>query len=82
MCGRLPWIIAVHKFRINFHKAGDVDLAHFAFPPHTPPGQYIIHYAWGGYRDCVDVDLLPESKPVIETVCGVWVASLVHRVAV
>lgn len=46
--------------------------AHFRFPPGTPPGQYIVHYMWGGYRDCVDVDVLPDSKPVPQTKKGIY----------
>ena len=60
---RYPWLIAYHKFQIQFHYPRSADTAHFRFPPHTPPGQYVIYYMWGGYRDCVDVDILPITSP-------------------
>ena len=64
---RWPWIVAVHKFIIEQHQPHSADVAYFRFPPGTDPGRYVIHYYWRGYRDCVDVDVLPLSRPVANT---------------
>ena len=68
----LPWIVALHRFDITFHSPKASDTAWFRFPPDTPPGQYIAHYMWGGYRDCVDIDVLPDHKPVPQTKEGIY----------
>ena len=59
-----PWIISVHRFRQVDMWAQQFDTAPFELPAGTPPGQYIVHYFWRGYRDCIDVDVLPPSLPV------------------
>ena len=48
------------------------DVARFAFPPGTAAGRYVIHYFWGGYRDFIDVDVLPPSLPVPNTTRGIY----------
>ena len=68
----MPWIVSLHRFPILAHYPRSADTAHFRFPPATPPGQYIAHYMWGGYRDCVDIDLLPDHKPVPQTKRGIY----------
>ena len=68
----LPFIVMAHRFKIAFHHPQAADTAHFRFPPGTPPGMYVIYYMWGGYRDCVDVDVLPDHKPVPQTVRGIY----------
>ena len=64
---RYPWIVAMHRFAVEDHQPHSADTAFFRFPPGTEPGRYVIHYWWQGYRDCVDVDVLPLSKPVANT---------------
>ena len=54
-----PWIHSLHAFRNGVHRPQGADVARFRFPPGTTPGRYVIHYYWGGYRDCMDVDVLP-----------------------
>jgi hypothetical protein len=34
---------------------------------HCAGARTVVYYMWGGYRDCIDVDLLPDSKPVPHT---------------
>ncbi len=68
----LPWIVALHRFEIRGHYPQSADTAHFRFPPGTPAGQYIAYYYWGGYRDCVDIDVLPDHKPVTPTKRGIY----------
>ncbi len=62
----IPWILGVHAFAVPWHFARSGDGAHFAFPPGTQPGRYIAYYMWAGYRDCVDIDVLPDEKPVTD----------------
>ena len=62
-----PWILSVHRFRNGASWAQQFDVAPFELPAGTPPGQYIAHYYWRGYRDCIDIDVLPDSLPVAET---------------
>ena len=68
----MPWLLALHRFKITWHYPKNADTAHFRFPPGTPAGQYIVHYKWGGYLDCVDVDVLPDHKPVPQTKEGIY----------
>ena len=65
MCAcQMPWILGVHMFSIMHHFARSADAAHFAFPPGTLPGRYIAYYMWAGYRDCVDIDVLPDDTRI------------------
>ena len=64
---RFPWIMAMHRFPILNAYPTQWDIARFEVPPGSPPGRYILYYAWRGYRDCVDIDVLPDSKPVPNT---------------
>ena len=36
-------------------------------PDGTAAGQYVLHYVWRGYRDCIDVDLLPAALGLPDT---------------
>ena len=36
-------------------------------PDGTAAGQYVLHYVWRGYRDCIDVDLLPAALELPDT---------------
>ena len=68
----IPWIMAVHVFAIPWTFARSGDGAHFAFPPGTTPGRHIAYYMWAGYRDCVDIDVLPDDKQVTRTPRGTY----------
>ena len=59
-------------FSIPWVYARSADAAQFAFPPGTEPGRYIAYFMWAGYRDCVDIDVLPDSKPVPMTLRGMY----------
>merc|ERR1712156_268274 len=54
-----PWIEAVHKFRINHRWPREWDAARFSLPGRQGSGEYMIHMLWRGYRDVIDVDILP-----------------------
>ena len=64
---RFPWIMSIHRFPILNAYPTQWDIARFEVPPGSPPGRYILYYAWRGYRDCVDIDVLPDSTPVPNT---------------
>jgi len=57
------WIESVSRFRNSFAEhtpyAGQSDYANFRLEGRKGPGDYIVHFWWGGYRDCVDVNLYP-----------------------
>jgi len=65
-----PWILALHKFtaikptedKNGFPK--QFDTARFDIPAGSAAGGYIVQYYWRGYRDCIDVDVLPATTPV------------------
>jgi hypothetical protein len=56
-----PWIESVHKFTNCFYIhqpfAHQYDMASFSLPARKGTGDYIYHFIWGGYRDCVDVNI-------------------------
>ena len=40
------------------------DPARFSIPARGGAGGYIVQYFWRGYRDCIDVDVVPLSTPI------------------
>jgi hypothetical protein len=54
-----PWIEAVHKFRVSYKWPREWDLARFTVPARQGSGEYLIHMLWRGYRDVIDIDVLP-----------------------
>ena len=67
-----PWIVAFHRFFYFITQSSNGRYGAL----HLPAGhctRAVCHlHRWGGYRDCVDVDLLPDSKPVPETRRGMY----------
>ena len=59
-----PWLLAVHRFRQTNSWPQQMDIAPFEVPSGSAPGQYIMYYYWRGYRDCIDIDVLPPSSPI------------------
>jgi len=57
---KYPWLVAVHRFPITFHRPKDVDVARMAI---YKPGKYVVQYRWNGYYDCMDVQVLDQDKP-------------------
>jgi len=55
-----PWIEAVHKFRVTYRWPREWDIARFSLPARQGSGEYMIHMLWRGYRDVIDIDVLPE----------------------
>ena len=42
--------------------------ARVEFPRHlVRNGNHILQWSWRGYRDCIDVEVLPDSKPLLNT---------------
>lgn len=56
---KFPWIEAVHKFRVAHRFPREWDLARFSLPARQGSGEYMIHMLWRGYRDVIDIDVLP-----------------------
>jgi len=56
-----PYIISAHRMKIVYQNssvfAGQADMATFEIPLGTTPGNYIYWFYWGGYKDCVDVNV-------------------------
>ena len=47
------------------HWPKQFDIGRMTFPTHLPTtGPHVIHWLWRGYRDCIDVDVLPLSTLV------------------
>lgn len=57
---KYPFIVAVHRFPITFHRPKDVDVVRMAI---HRPGKYIMQFLWHGYYDCTDVVVLDQSSP-------------------
>lgn len=57
---KYPWIEAVHKFRVSYKWPKEWDVARFSLPARQGSGEYMIHMVWRGYRDVIDIDVLPE----------------------
>ena len=60
----------IHKFDIMWCHARSIDGAQFAFPPGTPPGRYTAYYRWAGYRDAVNIDVVPDDVRIPDTQRG------------
>ena len=60
----------IHKFDIMWSHARSIDGAQFAFPPGTPPGRYTAYYRWAGYRDAVNIDVVPDDVRIPDTQRG------------
>ena len=63
-----PWIQAVWMWKNYWHWPKQFSIGRMVFPTHVNDvGKHIIHWIWRGYRDCIDVDVLPRSLPVANT---------------
>ena len=63
-----PWIQAVWMWKNYNHWPKQFSIGRMVFPTHVGDvGQHVIHWMWRGYRDCIDVDVLPLSTPVANT---------------
>ena len=52
---KYPWLEAVHRFKQVNKWPKAFDIARFAIDARKGAGQYVVHYVWRGYRDCIDV---------------------------
>jgi hypothetical protein len=59
---RYPWLLGLSKFLCAVSYPSQSDVARFTIPSDAPPGKYIVHYYWGGYHDCIDIDYV--ASPV------------------
>jgi hypothetical protein len=52
------WFESVHKFKHSKNLPSEFDTARFEINARHGLGRYIVHYMWGGYYDCIDVDVM------------------------
>ena len=70
---KYPHLEAVHMFKAikpTDEKAGfpkQFDTSRISIPARGGAGMYIVQYFWRGYRDCIDIDLLPEELVLPDT---------------
>ena len=57
---KYPWIEAMHYFHNPGNRAREWDAARITMPAKRGPGEYLVEMRWAGYRDMIDVDVLPE----------------------
>lgn len=61
---KYPWIESISKYMNYDHLPNEVDLSLFTVEARKGPGDYIAHYRWGGYRDCIDINVQPDDVPI------------------
>jgi len=58
---KYPFIVAANRFRVSYINhtvfASQADLANFQIPSGQATGNYIYWFYWGGYKDCVDINV-------------------------
>ena len=69
---KYPWILQVSAFVIVSPTPHDVgfDTALIKLPRSLPAGEYIAHYRWSGYNDCVDIAVLPPKPSGAPAITG------------
>lgn len=57
---KYPWIISVSAYNIMSPSPHDkgFDISTLTIPASVGAGNFIMHYKWGGYSDCVDIAVL------------------------
>ena len=68
----LPWIVQAHTFRMSGKLPSDIATARFMFPVGTPPGEYVMHWYYAGYANCIDIALMPPDVVVPDTSFAKW----------
>ena len=57
-----PWLVGVYVFKHGKSFPDEFDTVRLQIPESTgSAGRHILHYVWRGYRDCVDVNVLPQG---------------------
>jgi hypothetical protein len=57
----MPWVIKMLRIEILADRPADSDVTLFKIPENLEPGDYIVHWAWSGYRDCIDVHVVVDD---------------------
>jgi hypothetical protein len=57
--------VSAHRFASSGHFPAQADVGRFRID--GPPGEYVLHWLWGGYSDCNDIAVLPPSVVVPHT---------------
>ena len=60
---KYPWIISAHRFALEGGWTQQADIARFKID--QPPGEYVLHWSWSGYYDCIDVAVLPNDGSTV-----------------
>ena len=60
-----PWIQAVYKVNIASFHPREHNMQAMEFPRTvSTTGRHILWWSWRGYRQCTDVDVLGDDKPI------------------
>ena len=62
---KYPWIISIQAQRVCC-TATQVDTVRMTVPASLGTGQFIAHYHWAGYNDCVDINVIPTSTGIVD----------------
>jgi len=54
----LPHIECAFRYQITNHFPSAYDFARFKIPAKKGPGDYVVQWIWGGYYDCIDVNIM------------------------
>ena len=68
----LPWIVQAHTFNMAGKLPQDIATARFMFPVGTPPGEYVMHWYYAGYANCIDIAVMPPDVVVPDTSFAKW----------
>lgn len=62
---KYPWLELVLFGSIFTSMPNDYFIVNLAIPnrPTSPAGHYVVHWRWGGYYDCSDVELRTQAVP-------------------
>lgn len=68
---RYPWIEAAWIYTMVGGPAFDYDSIRARVPGFAGPGHYIMHWRWGGYFDCIDVEHFTDRQVPEDQIDGV-----------
>lgn len=58
-----PYIEAMWRYQNFYHRPSEFDIARIWVPALNGVGEYVVHYYWGGYQDCTDVEVVELPNP-------------------
>ena len=60
-----PWLESAFRYTQNYHLAEDFDAVQLKLEGRKGDGNYVLHWRWSGYYDCVDIDVRGGSIDVV-----------------